>query len=266
MSDPSSDAASKKPSKEYGKLTSDQFRTLINHLPELRNQRNEVGRLLATAPQEKLDSILVGGFSWGSLYECSFAEHIALAAVAFNLGPTLSRAVSSADPQQYLLDNIFQADESTHPAFSEQGLLGLVISVQRTILSVMLFQRSMSGLVQDVREDGNLDSFFNAIRVDRTVMSCSTFSDRIARAELSGDKRFFLRLRNALKGPTQKHWMAYCDLRYSLFVLRELGFDTMSDAELEQLLVHTLKVYPNTPGARKNLRKQYQHSRKLPTT
>ncbi len=124
----------------------------------------------------------------------------------------------------------------------------------------------MSGLVQDVREDGNLDSFFNAIRVDRTVMSCSTFSDRIARAELLGDKRFFLRLRNALKGPTQKHWMAYCDLRYSLFVLRELGFDTMSDAELEQLLVHTLKVYPNTPGARKNLRKHYQHSRKLPTT
>jgi hypothetical protein len=81
-----------------------------------------------------------------------------------------------------------------------------VFSLQRTILSVMLFQRSLSGLVQDVRETGNLDSMFNAIRVDRAVMSCSTFEDRIARAELMGDKRFFHRLRNALKGPTQKHW------------------------------------------------------------
>jgi hypothetical protein len=180
--------------------------------------------------------------------------------------PLLKAAMASTDPQQHVLDNMYPPDDSTNPAFSEQDLLGILFSLQRTILSVMLFQRSLSGLVQDVRETGNLDSMFNAIRVDRAVMSCSTFADRIARAELVGDKRFFLRLRNALKGPTQKHWHAYCDLRYSLFVLRELGFDGMSDAELEKLLVQTLKVYPNTPGARKNLRKQYQQSKKLPTT
>jgi hypothetical protein len=200
------------------------------------------------------------------IYEYSFAEHIAIAVIAFNAMPLLKAAMASTDPQQHVLDNMYPPDDSTNPAFSEQDLLGILFSLQRTILSVMLFQRSLSGLVQDVRETGNLDSMFNAIRVDRAVMSCSTFADRIARAELVGDKRFFLRLRNALKGPTQKHWHAYCDLRYSLFVLRELGFDGMSDAELEKLLVQTLKVYPNTPGARKNLRKQYQQSKKLPTT
>lgn len=252
--------------KEYGKLTADQFRELIGTLPEFHQQRKEVGRLLATAPKEKLDAIFEGGFSWGEIYEYTFAEHISIAVLAFNYMPVVSEALASPDPQQHVLEHLEPTDDSTHPAFSEQDLVGIVFSLQRTILSVMLFQRSLSGLVQEVRESGNLDSMFNAIRVDRAVMTCSTFADRIARAELTGDKRFFLRLRNALKSPTQKHWESYCDLRYSLFVLRELGFDGMSDAQLENLLVHTLKVYPNTPGARKNLRKHYQQSKKLPIT
>jgi hypothetical protein len=96
-----------------------------------------------------------------------------------------------ANPQQHMLDNMSPPDDSTHPHYSEQDLLGILFSLQRTIVSIMLFQRSLSGLVQDVRETGNLDSMFNAIRVDRAIMSCSTFADRIAHAELVGDKRFF---------------------------------------------------------------------------
>jgi len=253
--------------KEYGKLTADQFRQLIGTLPEINRQRGELSDLVAKMPKEKLDALLVGGYSWGEIYEYSFIEHIAIAVVALNYADTLSAALKTDDPQQYVLDHMHPAedDDSTHPAFEKQDLVGIVFSVQRTMLSVMLFQRSLSGLVQEVREDDNMDSLFNAIRVDRSVMSCSTIADKIARAELRQDKRFFLRLRNALKGPTQKHWAAYCDLRYSLVVLRELGFDRMSDAQLEQLLVHTLKVYPNTPSARKNLRAQYHQSRKIKT-
>ena len=152
-----------------------------------------------------------------------------------------------------------------NPSFEPQDLIGLAFSLQRSVLSIMLFQRSISGLVQEVREHDDLDALFNAVRVDRTVMSCSTIADKIARAEIRGDKRFFLRLRNALKGPTQKHWAAYCDLRYSLVILRELGFDGLSDTQLENLLVHQLKVYPNTPSARKNLRAQYIQSKKFKT-
>lgn len=252
--------------KEYGKLTADQFRQLIGTLPEVRSQGAEFAEALSKAPKEKLDAILVGGYNWGEIYEYSFFEHVSIAVLAFNYAATLSAAVASDDAQQYVLDRMEPTDETVHPAFEQQDLLGLAFSLQRTILSVMLFQRSLSGLVQDVREDGNLDSLFNAVRVDQTVMSCTTFADTIARAEIRQDKRFFLRLRNALKGPTQKHWASYCDLRYSLFVLRELGFDSMSDVQLEKLLVHTLKVYPNTPAALKNLRAQYQRSKKLPIT
>lgn len=61
-------------------------------------------------------------------------------------------------------------------------------------------------------------------------MCCPTIADKIARAEMLRDKRFF-----AAAG-------------YSLFVLREFGIKNLSDGQLEKLLVHSLKVYPDTPG------------------
>ena len=253
--------------KEYGKLSAEQFKDFIGKLPEVREQREEFGHLLSDLPKEKFDKLMVSGFSWGEIYEYPFTEHIAIALVAFNQAKWVNELAASADPQQALLDAWPDkvGDDDTHPSYEPQDLMGLVYSLQRTILSIMLFQRSISGLVQEVREHDNLDALFNAVRVDRTVMSCSTIADKIARAEMRGDKRFFLRLRNALKGPTQKHWAAYCDLRYSLVILRELGFNGLSDTQLENLLVHQLKVYPDTPSARKNLRAQYTQSKKFKT-
>lgn len=253
--------------KEYGKFTTAQFRTFIRKLPEVRQQREELESLLTSLHQDKLKEITGPGCSWAVLYEDSFAKHIAVAMVAFGEAEKLKLAAASEDPQQFLLEDMDSdlGDTEPHPAFSKQDLIGIAYSVQRTILCVTLFQRSMSGLLQEVREDDNLDSLFNAIRVDRAAVNCPSIADKIARAQIKNDKRFFLRLRNALKGPTQKHWAAYCDLRYSLFTLRELGFDKMTDVQLEELLVHQLKVYPDRPEARKNLRAQYQQSRKIKT-
>jgi uncharacterized protein YihD (DUF1040 family) len=66
-----------------------------------------------------------------------------------------------------------------------------------------------------------------------------------------------------MKGPSRKHWQTYQDLRYAFAVLREMGFDRLSDEQLERLLVDQLKVYPSTYNARPNLRKQYEQSKKI---
>ena len=157
-----------------------------------------------------------------------------------------------------------RADEGSITV-EKQDVIGLVFSVQRTILSIMLYQRSMSSLLQEVREQDSHEALFKAVRVDRAALAAPTIADRIARAELRKDDTFFQHLRSALRGPQKKAWEAYYDLRYALAVLRELGFDRLSDAQLERLLVDTLHVYPNTPSARKNLRAQYQQSRKITT-
>lgn len=110
---------------------------------------------------------------------------------------------------------------------SDRGTIALYIAVlvsfQRSVMSIMLYQRSMSKLVEETRE-GDDEALFKAVRVDRSAMACPTITARISRAELMGEKRFFERLRSALKGPSKKHWEAYSDLRYSLVVLRELAW------------------------------------------
>ena len=179
--------------KEYGKLTADQFREFIGKLPELRRQRDEFGRLLTEVPKDKFDTLMVRDFNWGCVYENSFAEHVALAMTAFGMAQWLADLAVAPDPQQRVLAEWPQEDfdPETHPAFKPQDLVGLAYSLQRTILSVMLFQRSLSGLIQEVRENDNMDALFNAVRVDRTALSCPTIADKIARAEMRQDKRFF---------------------------------------------------------------------------
>jgi len=84
-------------------------------------------------------------------------------------------------------------------------------------------------------------------------------------AELVGDKKFFTRLSNALKGPSQKKWAGLAKMKLSFLILRELEINDLSDEALEQLMVHTLHAYQDVPGARKNLRMHYLNSRKLKT-
>lgn len=255
--------------KEYGKLTAEQFKTLISKLPEVRSQRHELTDLMKSRSKEKLDELLGKDFYWATVYELPFIEHIAWLLVALDKVDFVHAAIQTPDPQQALLDG-FDTDDGEWQGevggfFSKSDLVGLVVSLQKTILSIMIFQRSLSGLVEEVRQ-GNDDSLFDAVRLDRSIMACPTIAARISRAELCGEKLFFLRLRRALKGPSQKHWEAYQDLRYALYTLRELGFDKLSDEQLENLLVHQLKVYPNTFNARRNLRKQYSESKKISTT
>jgi len=182
------------------------------------------------------------------------------------------------------LHNAAQSDDPTQAAFSmfqnvkyetwKGGLDGLFeigdvvalfTALRRNVLSIMLFHRTLNAMVDEVR-NGNDDSLFDAVRIDRSIITCPTFALRISKAEIRNDKKFFIRLRSSLKGPSKKHWEAYKDLRYAFFILRESGFNQMSDAQLEELLVHQLKLYPDAPGARKNLRKQFTESKKFSTT
>lgn len=254
--------------KAYGKLTLEQFRNLVGKLPEVKGQRGEMVRRFSEMSDEKFDALTRGGVNWGTIYERPFVEHIALAFVGFGRADWVATAAAAADPQQHVLDAMDDEDDAPGelpPGVEDRHLIGLAFSIQNNFLSILLYQRSVSTLVRDVREKGDLDSLFKAVRVDRAVMSCPTIAHEIARAELRGDQGFFTKLRNALKGPSRKHWAWQMDLRYAFAVLRECGLDDLSDDELEQLMVHDLKVYPDIPAARKNLRAQYQRSRKLGT-
>lgn len=260
----------KKPEKEYGKFSVDQFKQLVNELPEIRNQMQELPNLIQSTSKEKINEILDRGFYWANVYEFPFHEQLALLICALGRASKLHEAAQSNDPTQAAID-MFKNDEfedwegGEGGIFQKKDIVGLFVVLQRNILSIMLFHRTLDKMIEDVRA-GTDASLFQAVRIDRSIVACLTFADRIARAELENDKAFFLHLRSALKGPSKKHWEAYKDLRYAFYVLRESGFNQMSDAQLEDLLVHKLKLYKDNPSARKNLRKQFTESKKFATT
>ncbi len=254
--------------KEYGKLTAEQFKRLIQKLPEFRKEEQSLAEVVKNAPKERINKLLGKDFYWAIVYELTYIEHLALLMMAMDKLDFLKEAKNAPDPTQHFLDN-FEFDEDPEDwkggwngIFEEQDFIGLIFALQRTILSILIYQKTMQTLVEEVRQ-GNDDSLFDAVRIDRSIMACPTFAARIAKAEFVGDKHFFIRLRNALKGPTQKHWQSYQDLRFALFTLRDLGFDKLTDDQLVDLLVHQLKVYPDRFEAKKNLRKQYNQSKKI---
>lgn len=254
--------------KEYGKLTATQFKNLISKLPEIRRQQSELTDLVRSTPKGRLEEILSNDFAWASLYEMTLVEHLTLLMLALDKVDFLHYAARAPDPQQTFMDEFDAGDDEEWTGgwkgmFEKKHLVGLVFALQRTILSIMMYHRTLHDLVDAVRQSNDDDALFDAVRLDRSIVACEPVADRISKAELMHEKHFFIRLRNALKGPSQKHWQAYQDLRYALYVLRDLGFDKLSDDQLENLLVHQLKVYPNTYNARRNLRKQYTQSKKI---
>lgn len=253
-------------SKEYGKLTASQFRSFVDQLPAFQSKAEDLRKFMQDTPGEKWHKILTEDYSWAWVYEYPFVLHLSVAVYALNLTEWINEVAASDDPQQRVLDDLHkETSDEFHPDVQAQHGLGLVVSVTRTMQSILLFGRSLSALIQEVRDNNDLDCLFKAIKVDRTVVNCPTVADCIAKAELRNDKAFFRRLGNAFKGPSKKEWAGLAAMKFSFNVLRELDLNDLSDNELEQLMVHTLEVYKDVPGARKNLRMHYQNSRKFKT-
>lgn len=256
--------------KEFGKLTHGQFAELIEQLPELRGQMRDLPGLLRQK-KDRLNEILGShAYSWGQIYELPFLEQMAWLFISLGLDVPLNDLARSDDPQATALRwgdeggalDRWYDDHADQIDLKHLFWLGIVL--QRNILSIMLFHRSMGALVEEVRQ-GNDASLFQAVRVDRSVLLAEPCADRLSRAEMTNDKEFFLHLRSALKGPTQKHMAAIQDLRYSIVALLACGFDQFSDDDLERLFIQT-RLYPNSAGALKNLRKHIREARKFSTT
>lgn len=255
--------------KEFGKLTHDQFATLVSRLPEVRGQMRELSELVRQK-KDQLNALLGSeDYSWAEIYELPFLEQLTWLFVLLGLHIPLHEAAKSEDPQE-VVGHWADADGPLDAWYEAQNgkvewkhLLWLTLVLQRNILAIMLYGQSMGALVDAVRT-GNDEAFFKAVRIDRTVLLSSPCADRLSKAELLNDKAFFGHLRKALKGLSKKHMVAIQDLRYSIVALRECGFDHFTDEALERLFIQT-RLYPNSPGALKNLRRHIQDARKITT-
>jgi len=251
------------------KLTPKQFSEIAQMLPEIRSYKNELAELAKNKP-ERVKAVFGECSSWSGIYERSFVEQLAYLFILLGLHEQIVGLNKFSSPSQALIDmtrdgaELDQWYETNKATINKTHLLWLAIVLQRNVLSIMLFHQSLGALVDQVR-CGNDEALFRAVSVDRSILSCPTFADRLSRAELENDKQFFIHLRKALKGPSQKNMAAIGDLRYAIVLLREAGFDKYTDDELISLFVNA-GLYPKHHSAAKNIRKHIQAARKFATT
>lgn len=258
--------------KDYEKLTAGQFREFIQTLPDVFAMLRGMNEHIACTPAAKFDSVMSGDYEdYSHVYEFTFPEHLSLVLVALNRHEDVKQIAASPDPQEAVLELLRRRDEveddkPEHEAFDDSSVVALSYSLGRTMQSMATYGRSISSLLQEVRDNNNHDALFKAIRMDRAVIGCPTAMKHIAKAQIRDNKAFFKKLRSALAGPGDKQQAGLDLLRYAMLILREIGIKDIPEAELEQLMVDKLGVYPkNQPNARKNIRAHYQWARKLPT-
>jgi hypothetical protein len=254
--------------KEYGKFTLEQLKELKNLLNQSQQLAPTLEQVIQESDPKKLERILGDNFSWFHYYELSFIEHMAMGALILNWQSHLKEIAKAKDPQQAFFDFFYSIkdDENWEGGFNGlfemNDLLGLVISIFRTMKSLMVHQKSLSTLIQEVR-NGSDTSLFNAVRLDRTVLACPSVVHRVSVAELKGDNDFFIHLRNAVKGPSQKHMVALDPLRYMMAAVVESGGDHLSSEAVEELFVDQLQLYAKQPTAQKNLYEQFLKTKRI---
>lgn len=178
--------------KEYGKLTEDQFKRLVRKLPEIRKQEGELQEAFRSASKEKLREILGDGIWWAPLYELSLVQGLGILFYVLDKAEWLKKIAQSPDPQEEALKEIYGEEElewdgGPGGVFSKGDVIALLTALQRNILSIMVYKRSISSLIEEARE-GNDKCLFDAIRLDRTIVTGLTAAARISKAELLGEK------------------------------------------------------------------------------
>jgi hypothetical protein len=208
---------------------------------------------------------------WCKLYEHTFVENLiyAFGRVPM-LSATLAEAVGADDPAQALLDDMEAEpppEVKTDPELQQQlfSSLGCFFCLGLTVRAFEIYGRPINSLVV-AGKSGDDSAWFDAIRIDPTVMSLPAFAERHARASIFLDGAFQNSLRLALKGPTKRPMKQIGRIRLALWILRDCRELPLSAHELVQLFVHDLGFYAPGEDPAKALSKHMHEVMKFSTT
>lgn len=236
--------------KEYGKLSLDELKGLLDPLINPQRDGLDLTKKHPALPVARLDKVFGPPYVWAPFYELPFLTHLAVTLCSGGLGKKLKQWAKRRNPQRAVLDWMNQsASESLDPRLNVQNpkLFYLATcSLGKSLQALMVYNRSLSGLTEDVR-NGDDSAFFKAVRVDRSALACPTFAERLTRAEIQHESGFFKKLRHALTGKLEKQDARFHYLRFTLALLEELGqLDRLNMEDRYTLLAEGLRLYPRT--------------------
>lgn len=186
---------------------------------------------------------------WSHLYELSFKTFLALGILEFNLTEIIQHiAQSGAQLQSFSeqmndSDNVLDLDEVLSD--EEKGFrISLTLATINQMSSISMHSQPLSTLVEKIRL-GDDNALFDAVLVDRSIVSSPTVAHRIQIAQLMEDGNFMELLSKAIKRSRPKRpEKGLDDLRYMLEVLDgEIGLENITHNKLYDILSVDLELY-----------------------
>jgi hypothetical protein len=262
------------------KITAEDLRVFLQFWPRFLAERDESNQMLLEDKSRILgnDAEL---FAWCHLYELPFRQHATLATsgIVQAFSSILPKehvigwykAIADAPSQISALPEIFDqialhfdgmpepSAEVTEELRSKLACIyGLGLSMSNSLRCVLLHGCFLNELIERIRS-GDDKALFDAVRVDATVIGCISVSNRVTKAVLLKDNRFFAKLKAAINGKVAKREQAnFQKMRLVFEVLHEAGASRLDDAQLYQLFVKELDLYSSNDrggGNAKALRK-----------
>lgn len=255
--------------KEYGKLSLAQLKEALALEAQFGDLEDHINGVVASKPELRA-KIAGNGIAWSPAYDRPFADQLESFLRAFGLMHHVREAGQASDQQQAMLNlannesiDPFGNDEASRDTFIK--IFGLLIGLTRTFDSLLVFGKYINELVAEGRA-GNDSAFFDAIRIDPTVITTSAFQDRLSKAVAVNDQRFLEKLQQALKGKTEKHKSQLNRVRFAIRALLDAGGLKLPDREIQDLFVRKLGIYSPGSNAPKAIRKHIQKQKKQVAT
>lgn len=233
--------------KELDKASASRFREIYAHYYQQQKDNNELSGLI----KEKPDSIkpLSEAPPWSHFYELPYRTFLALCILEFDLTETVHKIAQSDNKIQTFLEYMENLDDliDTNESLSneEKALrFSLVLAVMNQISSVSIHSQPLSTLVDKVRK-GDDNALFDAVLVDRSIVSAPTIAHRIQIAHLMEDENFMELLSKAIKRSRPKRpEKELDDLRYMIEVIdEEIGLNNITRTKLHDILAKDLELY-----------------------
>lgn len=186
--------------------------------------------------------------SWAHLYEASMELSGAEFLDAVGTTEKIKHALSTGELVGALGDiekEIALAGAAQSDLEEEKGAIGsTMLAFLSTTESLGAFGSTMDELIVRARKGDDL-ALFQAIYIDRSVITGPTAAQRIQHAELSKDEEFFDKLSRTLKRSYPPRPEPENDrIRFALEIFRRfLPRLEMTKAKLDSIIVDELKVY-----------------------
>ncbi len=253
--------------KEFGKLSSQQFKRLLDLVQKVLSEDIDLEQFIDENP-DKVSNFIQDKVQWSIYYELPYPHFLGLFFIALGLNDKIKELASLDDPQEAAI-SWGESDPMLPPEPDDQSdeekflVFGLMIAMTRNFSAIQQFHISINELIYKAKEDD--EALFDAILVDRHVINTPTATTRIARAEATNDEAFFDLLSKAIRKTRPRRPQEDFDiLRFMLSALDEAaGLSNLSYEQIHCLIVDDLQLYPdNAKDSFSGLKKLIQRRKK----